>query len=546
MLTYNKSTPILFVISDNETFTGEIFEKIKKVAPEKLYIAGDWPELEVNIGKYQKNQEIVSHIDWNCKFKTRFNKKHAGYDKTVYQAISWFFTNEPEGIILEDLHIPSDDFFGFCSALLEKYRHDDRIGHIAGQYYTGQQIDNEDSYSFSSLINIYGGWASWKRVWKDMDKPIETLSTFKKLKIIEKTDSVRPFKTQWESQFKWFLKKKDGWPIKYQYLQLINNRLSIVPNVNLIRFVYTKYTENENKVSDTELIHPSFIVGDTISDWKAQEVLFSYPGATRNHPDGYSFMQNQLALFTDIARERMKIPKIIHQIYEDPTGPSKDLLQLAETWKEHHPDWEYRFWDKQAINDFLESTCPDFIEHYRNFPFNVQRWDAIRYLILYHIGGLYVDLDYECLQPLEPLLVGATCCMGMEPSINNVIHSKKMIIGNALMASVPEHNYFKKIIREITVYHEAHENDADEIMETTGPFMVTRVYEQYKKKYEVTLLPADLVTPLTIEELKLINNDHAPEEVVGKIEKAFAVHYFLGSWVSQTKKSPKDERLVKH
>ena len=30
------------------------------------------------------------------------------------------------------------------------------------------------------------------------------------------------------------------------------------------------------------------------------------------------------------------------------------------------------------------------------FPYDVMRWDVIRYMILYKIGGLYVDFDYEC------------------------------------------------------------------------------------------------------------------------------------------------------
>ena len=39
---------------------------------------------------------------------------------------------------------------------------------------------------------------------------------------------------------------------------------------------------------------------------------------------------------------------------------------------------------------------PELIPVYESFPYAVQRWDAIRYLILYTFGGLYVDLDYEC------------------------------------------------------------------------------------------------------------------------------------------------------
>lgn len=73
----------------------------------------------------------------------------------------------------------------------------------------------------------------------------------------------------------------------------------------------------------------------------------------------------------------MQIPKIIHQVWEGKTTPLPDFLcKLGKSWRDKNPDWEY----------------------------DVMRWDVIRYMILYKIGGLYVDFDYECLEPIEPIL----------------------------------------------------------------------------------------------------------------------------------------------
>ena len=538
MLTYSKNTPILFIISNNEALTTLVFEKIRMAAPERLYIAGDWPEAINIIDNHRKIPKAATSIDWDCKLKTRFNKKQVGYNKTVFQAISWFFKNEPEGIILESFYIPSDDFFGFCSTLLEKYRHDERIGHIAGNKNPKQEeINDGSSYFFPSLVNTYG-WAGWRRVWKDINKELKTFSFFKKSKTIEKIASHRPFKLQWNNHFKWFLedKKDNMWESKYRYILLINNRLSIVPNVDLSYFFLEPNKNGFAFTSMKEIVHPLFIIENVVSDWKSQELQFSAPAITLNEPDGSSFMSEKLASFTSECRGRMKIPRIIHQIYEDPAGPPEFLLELAKTWKEHHPDWEYRFWNKAAIHEFLESVCPEFVEYYQAFRFNVQRWDAIRYLILYHIGGLYVDLDYECIQPLDTLLVDSTCCMGMEPTVNTIVHNKPLIIGNALMASVPGHSYFKFIIQDMKDYFNrgTYKGDSIEIMESTGPFMVTRIYEQYQRKKTITLLPADLVTPLNVEEVKLLRHGLLSEEITNRIESAFAIHYFFGSWVPQT------------
>ena len=232
----------------------------------------------------------------------------------------------------------------------------------------------------------------------------------------------------------------------------------------------------------------------------------------------------------------MKIPRIIHQIYFDMegTGVPNHLSTLSQTWKEMHPAWVYRFWNKETTEQLLETDFSDFLNLYYSFPFDVQRWDFIRYLILYRFGGLYVDFDYECLEPLDPLLENSTCYMGMEPAINAYRFNKPFIVGNALMAAVPGHSYFKHIIKDISAGEWQNiKSQSLQVVESTGPFMTTRVYNTYPKKDEITLLPAELVAPLSADEvLQLIEGDVTPE-MEEKVENAFAIHYFWGSWYSQ-------------
>lgn len=110
------------------------------------------------------------------------------------------------------------------------------------------------------------------------------------------------------------------------------------------------------------------------------------------------------------------IPKIIHQIWEGRTEYLGDAYKLlGETWKEHHPDWKYEFWDESRIVDFIYDYYPEMIDIYFGYQYNVQRWHVIRYLILYKIGGLYVDFDYECLESFDRyILDGSKCPSGSE------------------------------------------------------------------------------------------------------------------------------------
>lgn len=231
----------------------------------------------------------------------------------------------------------------------------------------------------------------------------------------------------------------------------------------------------------------------------------------------------------------MKIPKIIHQIYDCPAGVPEVLLQISETWKTEHPGWQYRLWNSEAIDEFLQDTCPQFIPTYKSFLLDRQRWDSLRYLILYHVGGLYVDTDYSCLQPMDNLLGAHTCCFGLEPTLHATRFGKQQLIGNAMMATVPSHPFFMRIINQISIpVKRDQRNTTDLISETTGIKMLHMLYDDYDKKHDIQLLPAELIAPLSAMEMSLLLTDRETPEMEDKVENAYALHYFLGQWRLKT------------
>lgn len=229
---------------------------------------------------------------------------------------------------------------------------------------------------------------------------------------------------------------------------------------------------------------------------------------------------------------RSEIPLIIHQIYEgrDGTSPNKLLLELAETWKKMNPSFEYRFWDYQKIDQFMIDYYSDFAVIYNKFLYDVQRWDAIRYLILYHYGGIYADLDYECIEPIGLLLEGKSCCLGMDPPEHGIIFKKKYIISNAFIATRPKHPFFKNILEEISTNSSDAADKFNYVLETTGPYMLSDLYNAYTKKKEISLIPSELISPLSKLEVGMVIEGRITAEIEQKIEKAYAIHYFFGSW----------------
>ena len=153
----------------------------------------------------------------------------------------------------------------------------------------------------------------------------------------------------------------------------------------------------------------------------------------------------------------------------------------------------------------------------------------------YKFGGLYVDMDYECTENITPILCNTECAMGLEPEAHAFRIHVPYIVGNAFMATVPEHPYFKELIDTVfcTEKNSNMYSDLCElILNTTGPCMTTQVYKNSNYQKRVTLIPAELIAPLTYTDIKTIINNETTKNVESKIEKSFAIHYFFGSWLN--------------
>ncbi len=169
--------PILLLAFNRPNQTRRVFDAIKAIQPTKFYFAADGPRegrAEEAILCQTVRTSILENIDWDCEVKTLFRDKNLGCKYAVSSAISWFFENEPEGIILEDDCLPDASFFPFCAELLEKYRHDDRIMMISGDNYQKDKLRTDYSYYFTRYNQIWG-WASWRRVWNLYDVEMKLL-----------------------------------------------------------------------------------------------------------------------------------------------------------------------------------------------------------------------------------------------------------------------------------------------------------------------------------------------------------------------------------
>lgn len=204
----------------------------------------------------------------------------------------------------------------------------------------------------------------------------------------------------------------------------------------------------------------------------------------------------------------MTIPKIIHQTWKTDKIPDK-VKKYQESWKTFHPNWEYMLWTDKDNENLIKEHYPWFLDIYENYEYNIQRVDAVRPFILYHYGGMYVDLDYECYKTFDDVV--------------NLYSDKVYIVEspwpgekvqNSLMIS-PKGNPFWKVVIKNMIKNKnlKFSGKVETVLKTTGPNLI----EHSVKEHPVELLDS-----------KKFN----PSAVVNNCSGCYANHFGTSTWVS--------------
>ncbi len=210
------------------------------------------------------------------------------------------------------------------------------------------------------------------------------------------------------------------------------------------------------------------------------------------------------------------IPKIIHQTWKTNEAPYK-WKEYIQKLKQLNPDWEYHLWSDDDNDAFVRKEFLDFYPTYQGFSKNIMRADVIRYLLMYKVGGVYLDLDYEVLAPFD-------------------FENKKLVLplnrsketgddhdglGNCFFASEPGHPFWLDVINDLK-NNPPDVQDYTGVVEATGPLLLTKVY--YRGSYVDVTLPNRMVyhppTPRKKKDYQTIIDNGVSK----------GIHHCWGSW----------------
>jgi len=100
------------------------------------------------------------------------------------------------------------------------------------------------------------------------------------------------------------------------------------------------------------------------------------------------------------------ISKTIWQTYETPIEDLPLLAQQSlETWKSLNPGWDHGYMSGADREDFFRTEFGgEVFDTYMKYPLGVMKAGLWRFAILYKNGGVYADLDTECINPIDTWL----------------------------------------------------------------------------------------------------------------------------------------------
>ncbi|NNE87569.1 MAG: hypothetical protein HKN27_05795 [Silicimonas sp.] len=129
------------------------------------------------------------------------------------------------------------------------------------------------------------------------------------------------------------------------------------------------------------------------------------------------------------------IPKTLGHIWIGHLPPPQAWMQ---SWKDHHPDWNYVLYDNEALFSRRWRHQALITEYYRRGEYAGVS-DLMRYQILHEMGGFLPEADSICLRPTDELW--------SEPALYSVYENeeKKPGLISPFLAATPNHPYLHYI-----------------------------------------------------------------------------------------------------
>jgi len=228
------------------------------------------------------------------------------------------------------------------------------------------------------------------------------------------------------------------------------------------------------------------------------------------------------------------IPRILHQTWKTDRLPPR-FQDWSESWTRHNPAWEQRLWSDRVLLELTSQHYPALLPTFCSYDNGVMRADAARYMLLHRYGGVYADIDSECVAPLDPLLSEDRAILCREPMLhtNDQVGFRLLpyMLFNGVMASPPGHPFWLHVLANLPRIAESRS-----VLDASGPCMLTSAHLSFSEPSGVAIHPPALFCPLD-------RNGHADPPEEDPPTETYAIHHWAGTWYTTAGRLPLHRRL---
>ena len=260
--------PILLIVWRRPQTLRKVINALRPIAPMHLYVACDGPRPDYpdESAKVAATREVIEQeIDWPCRIQRLYSDSNQGCSVGPIRAITWFFDQVEEGIILEDDCIPHPDFFSYCTSLLERHRSDLRVWCISGNCFLSSQLIQSVSQSgyYFSRYTLTWGWASWSDRWRHYDSKLKQWPSLRDSGLLQQIFEDPYEAMYWAEIFDRTYRQREvvtWWDYQWFFSALIRGALTATPVSNLVSNV--GFGEGAtHTLNPATTIHPALPLG---------------------------------------------------------------------------------------------------------------------------------------------------------------------------------------------------------------------------------------------------------------------------------------------
>ncbi len=178
----------------------------------------------------------------------------------------------------------------------------------------------------------------------------------------------------------------------------------------------------------------------------------------------------------------MKIEKIIHLIWIG--DQSKMPKECIFSWITKNPEFKVKLWGNEDLEKehwFFQELIQSWISKEINGAADIMRWE-----ILYKYGGIALDADSFCLNPLEDWLLKSDLFSVWENELE-----RPGLIATVAMGAIKKHWFIHEVIKDIfedkALLH-------DLAWKKVGPLRLTNTYKRVGRNC-MTIYPSHFFIP---------------------------------------------------